>query len=241
MSRLVAESLSKKYGNTWVVKGVSLTVENGEIVGLIGPNGAGKTTSFHMIVGLIKADRGQVTLDGCDITRLPMHKRARLGIGYLPQEDSIFRHLSALDNVLAITEKRKNLSKKDKKMAAMKLLEEFRVDHIANRMGIKLSGGERRRVEIARALANEPSFMLFDEPFAGVDPISVGDIKHLIRHLTTRNIGVLITDHNVQETLDICDRSYIVNQGYVIAEGNTEDIVRNKTVRNVYLGKDFKV
>lgn len=239
--RLVAESLSKSYGKMTVVENVSLAVESGEIIGLVGPNGAGKTTSFYMVTGLVRVDKGRVLLDGYEITHLPMYKRARLGIGYLPQEPSIFRNLSVLNNVLSVIEKRSDLSKQAQRSAAVSLLEEFRVDHVAERMGIQLSGGERRRVEIARALANNPSFILLDEPFAGVDPISVNDIKKLIRHLADRNIGVLITDHNVQEILDVCDRSYIVSQGHVIAEGSTEDIMENKTVRNVYLGEDFKL
>lgn len=240
MSRLSAESLSKKYKNLRVVDNVSLTVDSGNVVGLIGPNGAGKTTSFYMLAGLVRADHGHVFLDGQDITHLPIYERANLGIGYLPQEMSIFRHLSALDNVIAVLEKRKDLAKQELRDTAMQILEEFHADHLADRLGIHLSGGERRRVEIARALANQPGFILLDEPFAGVDPISVSDIKQLIRHLADRQIGVFITDHNVREILDICDHSYIVSQGHVIAEGRTEDILNNKTVRNVYLGDDFK-
>lgn len=241
MSRLSAESLSKRYKNLRVVDNVSLTVDSGNVVGLIGPNGAGKTTSFYMIVGLIRADHGHVFLDGQDITHLPIHKRAELGIGYLPQEASIFRHLSVFDNIMAVLENRRDLAKQSLRDTAMQLLEEFRVDHIAKSQGLHLSGGERRRVEIARAVAHQPNFILLDEPFAGVDPISTYDIKKLIRHLADRQIGVFITDHNVREILDICDHSYIVNQGHVIAEGRTEDILRNKTVRNVYLGEDFKL
>lgn len=241
MSRLSAESLSKRYKNLRVVDNVSLTVDSGNVVGLIGPNGAGKTTSFYMIVGLIRADHGHVFLDGQDITHLPIHKRAELGIGYLPQEASIFRHLSVFDNIMAVLENRRDLAKQSLRDTAMQLLEEFRVDHIAKSQGLHLSGGERRRVEIARAVAHQPNFILLDEPFAGVDPISTSDIKKLIRHLADRQIGVFITDHNVREILDICDHSYIVNQGHVIAEGRTEDILRNKTVRNVYLGEDFKL
>lgn len=241
MARLAAESLHKRYGSNTVVENVSVTVETGEVVGLVGPNGAGKTTSFYMIVGLIRADRGRITLDNHNITQLSMHKRARLGIGYLPQEASIFRHLSVLDNVLSVIEKRRELSRQEQKNAAIQLLEEFHIDHIAGQIGLKLSGGERRRVEIARALANSPSFILLDEPFAGIDPISVTDIKRLIQQLTERGIGVLITDHNAQEMLAICNRSYIVSKGYVIAEGTTEDILKNQTVRNVYLGEHFKL
>lgn len=241
MARLAAESLSKRYGRTRVVENVSLVVETGEVVGLVGPNGAGKTTSFYMIVGLVRADNGRIILNNYDITQLSIDKRARLGIGYLPQEASIFRNLSVFNNVFSVMEKRHDLSSQEKRSHTMQLLEEFRIDHLSAQMGVKLSGGERRRVEIARALANNPLFMLLDEPFAGVDPISVGDIKELIRDLTARNIGILITDHNVQEMLDICTRSYIVSQGHVIAEGSTEDILQDQTVRNVYLGQDFKL
>lgn len=241
MSRLNVESLSKKYQDVHVVHDVSLIVDSGNVIGLVGPNGAGKTTSFYMIVGLIKADHGRVDLDGQDITNLPMYQRAKLGIGYLPQEASIFRNLSVLDNIIAVLENRPDLARKDIRHTAMLLLEEFRVDHLVNHKGMYLSGGERRRVEMARAIANQPTFILLDEPFAGVDPISVEDLKGLIRHLAERNIGVLITDHNVQEILDICDRTYIVNQGRVIAEGNAEDILENKTVRSVYLGANFRL
>lgn len=236
-----AEALHKRYGGTTVVENVSLTVETGEVVGLVGPNGAGKTTSFYMIVGLVRADRGRISLNGQNISELSIDKRARMGIGYLPQEASIFRNLSVFDNVFSVVQKRRELSRQEQRTTTMQLLEEFRVDHLSGQLGITLSGGERRRVEIARALANNPSFMLLDEPFAGVDPISISDIKRLIEHLSKRSIGILLTDHNVQETLDICDRSYIVNQGYVIAEGSTEDILRNQTVRNVYLGKNFRL
>ncbi len=241
MARLSAEALHKRYGGTTVVENVSLTVETGEVVGLVGPNGAGKTTSFYMIVGLVRADRGRISLNGQNISELSIDKRARMGIGYLPQEASIFRNLSVFDNVFSVVQKRRELSRQEQRTTTMQLLEEFRVDHLSGQLGITLSGGERRRVEIARALANNPSFMLLDEPFAGVDPISISDIKRLIEHLSKRSIGILLTDHNVQETLDICDRSYIVNQGYVIAEGSTEDILRNQTVRNVYLGKNFRL
>jgi len=241
VARLSAEALHKRYGGTTVVENVSLTVETGEVVGLVGPNGAGKTTSFYMIVGLVRADRGRISLNGQNISELSIDKRARMGIGYLPQEASIFRNLSVFDNVFSVVQKRRELSRQEQRTTTMQLLEEFRVDHLSGQLGITLSGGERRRVEIARALANNPSFMLLDEPFAGVDPISISDIKRLIEHLSKRSIGILLTDHNVQETLDICDRSYIVNQGYVIAEGSTEDILRNQTVRNVYLGKNFRL
>ena len=241
MSRLSVESLSKKYKDVHVVHDVSLVVESGSVVGLVGPNGAGKTTSFYMIVGLIKADHGRVDLDGQDLIHMPIHKRANLGIGYLPQESSIFRNLSVLDNIIAVLENRPDLARDGLRSTAMQLLEEFRVDHIADRQGLYLSGGERRRVEMARAIANQPTFILLDEPFAGVDPISVEDLKTLINHLAERGVGVLITDHNVQEILGICDRTYIVNQGRVIAEGNAEELLENKTVRHVYLGTNFRL
>ncbi len=213
----------------------------GEIIGLLGPNGAGKTTSFYMIVGLIKADDGVIELDGEPITSKPMHERARLGVGYLPQEASVFRKLSVADNIMAILELKRDLSKADRRGRLEQLLDEFHLQGVRTQIGERLSGGERRRVEIARALASEPKFILLDEPFAGVDPISVGEIKAMIRDLARRNIGVLITDHNVRETLDICDRAYIVNEGHIIADGNTEAILSNETVRNVYLGAQFRL
>lgn len=241
MSTLRIEKISKKFKSRQVVKDVSLNVRRGEVVGLLGPNGAGKTTSFYMIVGLIGCDSGHIFLDDQDITTLPVHLRAKLGISYLPQEASIFRKLSAADNIMAILELRKNLNATQREEILNRLLEEFHITHIRNSLGISLSGGERRRVEIARALATEPQFILLDEPFAGIDPISVVDVKRIITHLRTRNIGVLITDHNVRETLDICERAYIVNQGEVLHEGTPQDILNNKQVRAVYLGEDFNL
>lgn len=237
--RLIAQGLVKSYGKRPVVRDVSLTVETGEIVGLLGPNGAGKTTSFYMIVGLIPSDAGKITLGGKDITRLPMSARARLGVGYLPQEASVFRKLSVADNIMAILETRKDLKKAGREKVLNELIEELHIGHIRDSMGISLSGGERRRVEIARALAAEPRFILLDEPFAGVDPISVGDIQQIITHLQQRGIGVLITDHNVHETLGICSRSYILAEGSVIAEGDRQAILANQKVRDTYLGEHF--
>lgn len=224
-----------------MIKDVSLSVEQGEIIGLLGPNGAGKTTCFYMIVGLIAADRGNIRLQQDDITRLPIHQRARLGVGYLPQEASIFRKLSVYDNLMAILETRKDLTQQEREEKAQALLEEFHITHIRDSKGMVLSGGERRRVEIARALANDPKFILLDEPFAGVDPISVSDIKQTIRHLKERGIGVLITDHNVRETLDICERAYIVSEGRILAEGDAESILANTQVRQAYLGDEFRL
>ena len=218
---------------------VSLSVSRGQIVGLLGPNGAGKTTCFYMIAGLIGADRGQVVIEEQDITRLPMHGRARAGIGYLPQEASVFRKLSVTDNILGILETRKQLNRQQRLQKLDQLLQEFHIGHIKDNLGMALSGGERRRVEIARALATEPGFILLDEPFAGVDPISVNDIKHIIQHLKQRNIGILITDHNVRDTLDICEKAYIVNEGHIIAEGDSETVLSNRKVREVYLGNQF--
>ncbi|HKJ94473.1 MAG TPA: LPS export ABC transporter ATP-binding protein [Gammaproteobacteria bacterium] len=238
-TELVAEGLTKRYRGRTVVDDNSLRIASGEIVGLLGPNGAGKTTSFYMIVGLVKADRGRIKMDGRDITRLPMHTRARLGIGYLPQEASVFRKLSVEDNLLAVLEARAGLSRVDRRREMEALLQEFHVSHLRDQSGISLSGGERRRVEIARALAANPRFILLDEPFAGVDPISVGDIKAIIRHLAAREIGVLITDHNVRETLGIVDRAYILNTGRVIAQGDPDTIMRDEQVKSVYLGEDF--
>ncbi len=236
---LVARQLVKRYRNRQVVDGFSLEVGSGEIVGLLGPNGAGKTTSFYMIVGLIPCDQGQITLDDQDITAYPMHIRARLGIGYLPQEASVFRKLTVEENILAILETRKQLSRERRQQLLEQLLQDFHVTHLRQTLGISLSGGERRRVEIARALATEPRFILLDEPFAGVDPISVLDIQEIIRQLSNRGIGVLITDHNVRETLGICERAYIISAGKVIAKGAPEELLENQQVREVYLGKSF--
>ena len=239
MSTLRAEDLAKRYKGRDVVHGVSLEISSGEVVGLLGPNGAGKTTSFYMVVGLINADDGRITLDDTDITALPMHLRARLGIGYLPQEASVFRKLSVADNILAVLQLRKDLQSFQQEQQLEELLEELHISHIRNNLGMSLSGGERRRVEIARALAMEPRFILLDEPFAGVDPISVLDIQGIIRHLKERDIGVLITDHNVRETLGICERAYILNAGEVIAQGDPDMLLKNQQVRKVYLGESF--
>ncbi len=241
MATLTATQLSKSYKKRQVVRDVSLQVNSGEIVGLLGPNGAGKTTCFYMIVGLVKADGGAVRIDQRDLTFEPMHGRARAGIGYLPQEASIFRRLSVKDNILAILETRKDLSKRQRLEKTESLLEEFHITHIRDSTGMSLSGGERRRAEIARALATDPAFILLDEPFAGVDPISVGDIKAIIRHLQQRGIGVLITDHNVRETLDICENAYIVSEGHIIAEGDSQTVLANQKVRDVYLGHQFSL
>ena len=241
MSTLRAEDLVKRYKGRDVVHGVSLEISSGEVVGLLGPNGAGKTTSFYMVVGLISADDGRITLDDTDITALPMHLRARLGIGYLPQEASVFRKLSVADNILAVLQLRKDLQPFQQEQQLEELLEELHISHIRNNPGMSLSGGERRRVEIARALAIEPRFILLDEPFAGVDPISVLDIQGIIRHLKERDIGVLITDHNVRETLGICERAYILNAGEVIAQGDPDTLLQNQQVRKVYLGESFRL
>ena len=241
MATLKAEHLSKSYKGRAVVKDVSLTVNSGQIVGLLGPNGAGKTTCFYMIVGLVKADGGNVSIDQQDLTFEPMHGRARAGVGYLPQEASIFRRLSVSDNIMGILETRKDLSRQQRKDKLESLLSEFNITHIRDSAGMALSGGERRRAEIARALATDPSFILLDEPFAGVDPISVGDIKDIIRHLQQRGIGVLITDHNVRETLDICEKAYIVSEGHIIAEGDSHTVLSNQKVRDVYLGHQFSL
>ncbi|MDY6980861.1 MAG: LPS export ABC transporter ATP-binding protein [Pseudomonadota bacterium] len=241
MSQLIASQLGKRYKGRDVVKDVSLTVNSGEIIGLLGPNGAGKTTSFYMVVGLIPADQGQIRLDDEDLTPLPMHLRARRGIGYLPQEASVFRKLSVAENILAILQTRKELAPYQQQQKLEELLEELHISHIRQSKGISLSGGERRRVEIARALATEPRFILLDEPFAGVDPISVLDIQSIIRHLKDRGIGVLITDHNVRETLGICERAYIINAGEVIAQGEPTQLLQNKQVRKVYLGENFRL
>ncbi|MEE8118013.1 MAG: LPS export ABC transporter ATP-binding protein [Gammaproteobacteria bacterium] len=241
MSSLVAENLAKQYKSRKVVNGVSLTVTSGEIVGLLGPNGAGKTTSFYMIVGLVPRDSGRIKIDNKDVSMLPVHARARLGLGYLPQEASVFRKLTVEENILAILETREHLAPADRAVRLAELLEELHIGHIHQSLGMSLSGGERRRVEIARALAADPRFILLDEPFAGVDPISVIDIQRIIEHLAKRNIGVLITDHNVRETLGICSRAYIINEGHVIASGSADEILANKQVRDVYLGQDFRL
>ena len=239
MSILSAENLSKRYKFRQVVKDISLEIQSGEVVGLLGPNGAGKTTAFYMIVGLIKADNGRIMLDGRDLTPMPMHRRARIGLGYLPQEASVFRKLSVEKNLMAILQTRSELDRAERERILEELLDELHISHVRNSLGISLSGGERRRVEIARALAAEPRFVLLDEPFAGVDPISVLDIQRIIRHLAARDIGVLITDHNVRETLGICGRAYILNDGTMIAEGAPEHILTNQHVREVYLGESF--
>ena len=239
MKALRTYNLAKQYKRRTVVTDVSIEINSGEIVGLLGPNGAGKTTSFYMVVGLVQADNGKIMLDDQDITGMPMHQRARMGIGYLPQEASIFRKLTVSENILAILQTRKDLTAPRQQQALDELLEELHISHIRNSLGMSLSGGERRRVEIARALATEPAFILLDEPFAGVDPISVLDIQSIIRHLKERGIGVLITDHNVRETLGICERAYILNAGEVIAQGNPDDILNNEQARKVYLGEHF--
>ena len=241
MDRLVAQDLVKRYGSRSVVDGVSLEVATGEVVGLLGPNGAGKTTSFYMIVGLIACDAGRITVGDHDVSRLPIHARARLGIGYLPQEASVFRKLSVADNILAILETRPELEQADRERILEELLEELHIGHVRGSLGMSLSGGERRRVEIARALAAEPRFILLDEPFAGVDPISVIDIQRIIEHLRARGIGVLITDHNVRETLGICSRAYIISAGRVIAQGPPAAVLADQRVREVYLGQDFRL
>lgn len=241
MPTLYARNLAKSYKSRKVVIDVSLAVSSGTIVGLLGPNGAGKTTCFYMIAGLIAADNGRVLIDNQDLTHLPIHGRARAGIGYLPQEASVFRKLSVADNIMAILETRKELNRKQRLAKLDGLLQEFHISHIRDSLGMSLSGGERRRVEIARALATEPQFILLDEPFAGVDPISVNDIKQIVRHLKDRGIGVLITDHNVRETLDICETAYIVSEGHIIAEGSADVVLSNNKVREVYLGEHFRL
>jgi lipopolysaccharide export system ATP-binding protein len=242
MSVLRAESLGKRYRSRRVVADLSLEVKSGEVVGLLGPNGAGKTTAFYMIVGLVPCDEGRIFIDDREITRLPMYRRARLGLGYLPQEASVFRKLSVEDNIRAILEVREDLEDDAAREAALdSLLDELHIGHIRGNVGMSLSGGERRRVEIARALAAEPRFILLDEPFAGVDPISVDDIQRIIRHLSARRIGVLITDHNVRETLGICSRAYIVSAGSMIASGSAQEILASPQVREVYLGQDFRL
>jgi lipopolysaccharide export system ATP-binding protein len=241
MTLLRATGLAKSYKSRPVVRDLSLELESGEVVGLLGPNGAGKTTAFYMIVGLIPCDAGRIHLGEQDVTLLPMHRRAQLGLGYLPQEASVFRKLSVEDNVLAILETRTDLERAAREERLEQLLEELRIGHVRRTLGISLSGGERRRVEIARALAAEPRFMLLDDPIAGVEPLSVLDIQRIIRELTHRGIGVLITDHNVRETLGVCARAYIVNQGTVIASGSAEEVLANSQVREVYLGETFRL
>lgn len=241
MSTLRVLDIQKAYRGRKVVESASMEVDSGEVVGLLGPNGAGKTTCFYMVVGLVQADAGRIELDGEDITSLPMHIRARRGLGYLPQEASVFRKLTVADNIMAILETRPELDKTARKTRVDELLDEFNVSHLHDQYGISLSGGERRRVEIARALAMDPRFILLDEPFAGVDPISVKDIQDIIRHLAARGIGVLITDHNVRETLGICQRAYILGGGHVIAQGSAEEVLANQRVREVYLGEGFRL
>ena len=239
MAQLIANNLAKAYRGREVVQDVSLHLDSGQVVGLLGPNGAGKTTCFYMIIGIIPADRGTITINGEDITARTMHERARRGLGYLPQEASIFRRLTVGDNIMAILQTRRDLDKKQRRQRRDELLEEFHVEHLRDSLGQSLSGGERRRIEIARALATEPDFILLDEPFAGVDPISVNDIKQIINHLRDRGIGVLITDHNVRDTLDICEKAYIVGEGHIIAAGSAEDVLSNERVRKIYLGDQF--
>jgi lipopolysaccharide export system ATP-binding protein len=241
MATLRASHLAKSYKSRQVVRDVSLEVSSGQIVGLLGPNGAGKTTTFYMIVGLVPLDKGEIYIDQQELTLQPMHVRARQGIGYLPQEASVFRKLTVLQNLMAILQTRKELSSEQREQQADSLLDEFSINHIRNSLGMSLSGGERRRVEIARALAADPEFILLDEPFAGVDPISVNDIKKIIQQLRDRGIGVLITDHNVRETLDVCEKAYIVSHGELIAEGTAEEVLNNQRVRDVYLGEQFKL
>lgn len=240
MSELIVENLKKAYKTRVVVQDISLVIKSGEVVGLLGPNGAGKTTSFYMIVGLVALDAGRIILDGKDVSRLPIHMRARLGLSYLPQEPSIFRKMTVSENILAILQLQ-NLSEVETNEKLEALLKDLHIAHIRNNIGVSLSGGERRRVEIARCLATSPRFILLDEPFAGIDPIAVLDIQNIIKFLISRNIGVLITDHSVRETLGICDRAYIVNEGRIFAEGAPADIVANELVKEVYLGRDFRL
>lgn len=241
MAVLKASNLAKSYKSRQVVRDVSISVESGQIVGLLGPNGAGKTTTFYMIVGIVPLDHGEILLDQVDLTLQPMHERARQGIGYLPQEASVFRKLTVYENIMAILQTRKTLSAEQREQKADALLDEFNINHIRNSQGMALSGGERRRVEIARALAADPQFILLDEPFAGVDPISVGDIKNIIQQLKQKGIGVLITDHNVRETLDVCEKAYIVSAGELIASGTATQVLENKRVKEVYLGDQFRL
>jgi lipopolysaccharide export system ATP-binding protein len=241
MATLIAENLAKAYKGRKVVEDVSLSVKSGEIVGLLGPNGAGKTTTFYMVVGIVQRDAGRIVVDDEDISLLPLHTRARRGIGYLPQEASIFRRLSVFNNLMAVLEIREDLNKEQRIARANELMEEFHISHVRDNLGQSLSGGERRRVEIARALAANPKFILLDEPFAGVDPISVIDIKKIIEHLRDSGLGVLITDHNVRETLDVCERAYIVSQGRLIAHGTPAAILEDEQVKRVYLGEAFRL
>ena len=241
MSIFRAENLSKKFKFRQVVNGISLEIRSGEVVGLLGPNGAGKTTAFYMMVGLISPDHGRIILDDTELTSMPMHQRARIGLGYLPQEASVFRKLTVEKNIMAILQTRTALERADRERILEELLDELHIHHVRNSLGISLSGGERRRVEIARALATEPRFILLDEPFAGVDPISVLDIQRIIRHLAARDIGVLITDHNVRETLGICGRAYILSEGLMIAQGSPDEILSDQQVRKVYLGENFSL
>jgi lipopolysaccharide export system ATP-binding protein len=241
MSVLRALNLAKSYKSRQVLRELSLEIASGEVVGLLGPNGAGKTTAFYMIVGLTRCEHGEIFLDNLDISRLAMHRRAQLGLGYLPQEPSVFRKLSVADNIMAILETRPGMDETQRQVRLKELLGELHIEHVAGTLALSLSGGERRRVEIARALAADPRFILLDEPFAGVDPLSVGDIQRIIKHLSDKGIGVLITDHNVRETLGICGRAYIVSQGTVLASGSAEQILANPQVREVYLGQDFKL
>ena len=238
MSELVIENLKKTFKKRTVVQDVSLTIKSGEIVGLLGPNGAGKTTSFYMIVGLIQSDRGRISLDGANLSKMPIHSRAKLGLSYLPQEPSIFRKMTVAENILAILELQE-LTREKMNARLESLLQELGISHIRNNAAISLSGGERRRVEIARCLASDPAFILLDEPFAGIDPIAVIDIQKIIKYLASQKIGILITDHNVRETLGICDRAYIVNQGKILASGLPKTLANDQNVKNVYLGKDF--
>ncbi|MFT4653605.1 MAG: lipopolysaccharide export system ATP-binding protein [Kangiellaceae bacterium] len=240
-STLYAKNLAKSYKSRQVVRDVSIEVSTGQIVGLLGPNGAGKTTTFYMIVGLVPLDKGDIFIDQINLSFQPMHERARQGIGYLPQEASIFRKLSVYENLMAILQTRKDISNDQREQIADELLDDFNINHIRNSLGMSLSGGERRRVEIARALAADPKFILLDEPFAGVDPISVNDIKKIIYQLKERGIGVLITDHNVKETLDVCEKAYIVSHGELIASGTAQEVLANQTVRDVYLGEQFSL
>jgi lipopolysaccharide export system ATP-binding protein len=241
MNELAALGIAKRYRSREVVNDLSIQLASGEVVGLLGPNGAGKTTAFYMIVGLIRCDRGKIILNGADITRLPVHSRARRGLGYLPQEASVFRKLTVADNIRAILQTRDDLDRGTRHTVLEELLDELHIAHVRDSLGLALSGGERRRVEIARALAAEPKFVLLDEPFAGVDPISVIDIQRIIRHLSGRGIGVLITDHNVRETLGICGRAYILNNGALMAAGTPAEILANQKVRDVYLGEGFSL
>lgn len=241
MSILETRDLCKRYKGLQVVDRVNVMVESGEVVGLLGPNGAGKTTCFYMIVGLVRRDVGRILLDGHEIGELPMHERARLGIGYLPQEPSVFRKLTVEENILAVLEAQPELGRQEQRRRVEQLLEEFNIGHKRNTLGISLSGGERRRVEIARALALQPYFILLDEPFAGIDPISVGDIQQIIDYLRNAGIGIMITDHNVRETLDICDKAYILSEGKVLAEGGSDEILQHQGVRDVYLGSNFRL